>query len=199
MSDIKKKKSNKIFYIVIALLIIVVILALVLKPNNAQTYNTIKVANGNINITVSGTGALKASDSRKEYSKVSTTVDEIYYKEGDAVKIGDIIAQLNNEDYLVTVKSQEIALKQAQNNIASIEKQISNLSIIANQTGYIDDLTIDDNSYVSTSMNISNILMDNNYEIVLQFIYNAKNKINVGDKASICLIESFKYLPGIVT
>ena len=199
MNDIKKKKSNKIFYIVIVLLVIGIILALVLKPSNTKAYNTVKVERDNINITVSGTGALKASDSRKEYSKVSTTVDKVFYKEGDYVKTGDIIAQLDNEDYLITVKSQEIALKQAQNNIDNIEQQINNLSIIANQTGYIDGLTIDANSYVSTSMNVCNVLMDNNYEIVLQFIYNANNKINVGDNALICLVESFKYLPGIVT
>lgn len=185
------------------LIILAVIVSIfVFVSNYAQVpvnYRTAKVERGDIMVVVSGTGSVAASESRKEISKVAARVEEIYFKEGEEVKKGDVIAKLDSSDYEVTVNSQISSVKQAEISKQNTDRQINNLKIIASSKGFVDNLNISEGSYVVTNTKVCDITEPNKYEIELQFLASDVNKIEVGNLASIFLTNSYSYIDGTVT
>ena len=134
----------------------------------AVNYRTTEVESGDVLVVVSGTGSLSATESRKEISKVSARIEEIYFEEGDTVKEGDVIARLDSSDFEVTVNTQKNSLEQAQISKETAERQIKNLKIISKADGFIENLNIQEGSYVVTNTKICDITIPNKYEIKLQ-------------------------------
>lgn len=185
--------------IIIVIVICVVAFMIFNKPEETKSYRTSSVERGDIETIVSGSGALSATKERKEYSKVSAEVDEIYYVEGDKVEEDYPIIKLDSSNYEATVKAQEIAIKQAELSKQNIEKQISDLEIKSETDGYISNLSIEKGSYVTNSMAICNIVKDGRFSVVLQFTYYENNPIQVGSKANITLVDSLTTMSGTVT
>lgn len=185
-------------------IIIVAIIAMVFVwLNNFSkvpiTYRTTEVESGDVTVIVSGTGAIAATESRKEISKVTARVEEIYFKEGDIVKAGDVIAKLDSTDYEVTVNSQKSSLQQAQISKNNADRLVNNLKIISNGDGFINNLNISEGSYVVSNTKVCDIMVPNKYEIDLQFLASSANKIGIGDSARIFLLDSYSYIDGNVT
>lgn len=99
-------KKIKIFFIQLSLvkkiILLVVILAfgyliiskLFLNKNSKVTYQTEKVTKGNLIITVSGSGTVASTNSSNITTEATGVVKTISVKDGDIVKTGDKIAEL---------------------------------------------------------------------------------------------------------
>ncbi len=197
MKEFLKKKWVK-RTLVIAF--IAVLFSVLSNPKKTSVnYRTTEVESGDVLVVVSGTGSLSATESRKEISKVSARIEEIYFEEGDTVKEGDVIARLDSSDFEVTVNTQKNSLEQAQISKETAERQIKNLKIISKADGFIENLNIQEGSYVVTNTKICDITIPNKYEIKLQFLASDVNKIVVGDYANIFLTNSYSYIDGVVT
>jgi multidrug efflux pump subunit AcrA (membrane-fusion protein) len=108
MNKIKKKVSGILqtigkLSLIKKIILIVVILAvgyfvvskLFLNKNNKITYQTEKVAKGNLIVSVSGSGAVASTNSSNITTEATGVVKKIYVKDGDIVKTGDKIAELD--------------------------------------------------------------------------------------------------------
>ena len=173
-SFFKKKWVKRLIILAVIVSIFVFVSNFAQVPVN---YRTAKVERGDIMVVVSGTGSVAASESRKEISKVAARVEEIYFKEGEEVQKGDVIAKLDSSDYEVTVNSQISSVKQAEISKQNTDRQINNLKIIASSKGFVDNLNISDGSYVVTNTKVCDITEPNKYEIELQFLASDVNKI----------------------
>lgn len=170
-----------------------------LKEDKPISYRTADVTRGNIETVVEGNGTITSSESRKVISKVSSEVLQVLHKEGEYVNSGDVIALLDSSSYDATVNSQKIAIEQSKLSINNIQKQINDLTIVANSSGYVSNLTISEGSYVTNTMQICNILESGAYEIILPFVYSEISPIQVGSSAKIILMQNFGELEGTVT
>lgn len=195
-SFFKNKWVKRLIVLVSVILIFVFVSNSFKVPVN---YRTTKVERGDIMVVVSGTGSVAAAESRKEISKVAARVEEIYFKEGEDVKKGDVIARLDSSDYEVTVNSQINSVKQAEISKQNTDRQVNNLKIVASSSGFIDNLNISEGSYVVTNTKVCDITEPNKYEIELQFLASDVNKIEVGNLANIFLTNSYSYIDGVVT
>lgn len=193
----KNKKFKK--WIVILIVIAIVVAIVALNGNKPEEYRTYTVEKRDIETIISGSGTIAASKSRKGYAKVSAEIENIYFKEGDEVHKGDVILKLDANSYESSIKSQNIAIQQSNLSKNAIEKQISDLKIIANATGHISGLSISEGSYVTTAMPICSIVKNGSYEITLQFVYNANNPILVGNKAIVTMTGNYVTLNGTVS
>ena len=193
---IKKKWVKRVLIIAV----IAVIIITFKKPNESNlNYRTTEVESGDVISIISGTGTIGAKESRKEISKVSARVEEIYFEEGDIVKEGDVLAKLDSSDYELTVTTQKNSLHQAQISKENADRQIKNLKILSKADGFIDGLNISEGSYVVANTKICDISVPNKYEIKLQFLASNINKIEVGNYASIFLDNSYSYVDGYVS
>lgn len=192
-------KSGWFKFIIFILVIVVIATIFYFKPEEATNYRTATVSSGDIESYVEGSGAIGASEARKVYAKVSAEVLEVLHKEGETVNSGDVIMRLDSSSYESTVNSQKIAIEQANLSVNNIKKQINDLTIVANATGYVSGLTISEGSYLSNTMSVCNILESDAYEVVLPFVYSETNKIPIGSTAKLTLIQNFSELEGVVT
>lgn len=84
------------------IILIVIILAvgyfafskLFLNKNGKVTYQTEKAAKGNLIITVSGSGSVASTNSSNITTEATGVITKIYVKDGDQIKTGDKIAEL---------------------------------------------------------------------------------------------------------
>ncbi len=194
------KKGKKIVKLIVLVLVIGLIIGVYSIVNAKPTeYRTFTATIGNVETIVDGSGVISASKSRKEYSKVSSEITDIYFEEGEEVKSGDVIMKLDSSIYQNTINSQNIAINQSELSKQTIEKQIRDLNIVANATGYVNNLSIKEGSYITTTMGVCDIVENNAYEIVLQFVYNENALIKVGNRAILTLLNNYSALDGTVT
>ena len=95
-SFFKKKWVKRSIVLAIIVLIFVWLGNFAKVPVN---YRTADVERGDITVSVSGSGTIKAKESRKEISKVTARVEEVFFEEGDEIKEGDVIVKLDSSDY----------------------------------------------------------------------------------------------------
>ncbi len=191
-------KSGWFKFIILLLIIVVIACVFYFKEDEVVSYRTAVVSKSDIESYVEGSGAIEPSESRKVYSKVPSEILEILHEEGDFVNSGDVLAILDSSTYTATVDSQRIAIEQATLSCNNIKKQIDDLNIIANASGYVSALTIKEGSYVTNTMQICDITESGAFEITLPFIYSEANKVQVGNSAKITITQSFTDMDGTV-
>lgn len=194
------KKGKKFIKLILLILVIGLIVSFFVS-NSARPieYRTFKVKRGDIETKISGSGTIAASKARKEHAKVAAEITDVYFYEGDTVKIGDVIMKLDSSTFESNITSQKIAIEQSKLSKETIEKQINDLKIVANADGYINGLTISEGSYVTTSSPVCDIVRNSTYEIVLQYVYNPNNLISVGNSATLTVLNNYALLSGTVT
>jgi HlyD family secretion protein len=98
----------------LALIVLAIAAALLLSrtssPSSAPTVSTTTVASGNIVATVDGSGTIAAAQSLDLPFQTSGTVTQVLVKEGDSVKAGQVLAQLDDRDLQVQLASAQAAL-----------------------------------------------------------------------------------------
>ena len=192
-------KSGWFKFIIVVLIFILLSAMFFSKKDEPETYRTATVTKGDIEAFIEGSGTIVSSESRKVYAKAASEVLEVLHNEGDYVREGDVLVTLDSSSMDATAESQKIAIEQARLSINNIQKQISDLTIVANADGYVSELAITEGSYVTASMPICSVIEQGAYEIVLPFGYNETNKIQVGNAANVILTSNFATLDGVVT
>ncbi len=196
---LKFLKKNWFKILIIILLLLMVVSSFTKKSDSTINYRTTNVKRGDLSVSITGTGAISASESRHEFSKVASTVDEIFFDEGDEVKKGDVIAKLDSSDYEVNIKSQRNAISQAQVSKNNLNRQIANLKIVSNSNGYVGNLNLVEGMYVMPNADICTVTSSQKDEITLQFLSSSAGQIKIGDKAKVLLTGSLSYVEGVVS
>ena len=135
MKEFLKKKWVRI--VLIVMILVIAIGVLLGNRNQNIEYRTTTIERGDIISSISGSGSIAALESRKELAKVSSTVDEIYFEEGDVVNEGDVIIKLDSEAYEMNLKAQETSVKQAEISKETLDRQVNNMKIKSTANGTI--------------------------------------------------------------
>lgn len=197
MKEFLKKKWVRIALIVVVLIIAIVVL-LGNKNQNIE-YRTATIERGDIISSISGSGSIAALESRKELAKVSSTVDEIYFEEGDLVNEGDVIIKLDSEAYEMNLKSQETSVKQAEISKENLTRQVNNMKIKSTANGTIKNLIINEGTYVTNFLHVCDVDSTERYEITLKYLASAADRVSIGNAAEILLVDSYSYVHGYVS
>ena len=125
-----KKKFNKLKIIVPVGIIIFIVIAIAFgnKPQETDSnyVKTEKITLEDIKSFVNSSGTILSKDSYDVSSKVTGEVISILVKEGDLVKKGDILAELNKFSINSKIADTEIQLSIAKENLNQILNQGSN-------------------------------------------------------------------------
>jgi len=175
---ISKKHSKKI----IALIVIVIIAGgyfgskAVSSSKNKVTQNTAKAVKGDLNVMVTGSGAIYSSNEKKLYSKIGATVSSVNYKAGDVVKAGDVIMSFDDS-----------------------YDEGSSLNVKAPFKGVVTGITVNDGENVQSNATVLTISDTSKFK--LQLTYNAVDaaKIAVGQTANVYLTSFMDSVSGTVT
>lgn len=115
MIDAKTFFSNKMnWFLVLLCLVIIAVIGLLIWQKYKQTHQ------GNI---FSGNGRIEATEINIA-PRISEKVKEIYVKEGDYVKVGQILVQMNTDSLEAQLKEANGKLLEAQNTVVVDESKL---------------------------------------------------------------------------
>src|SRR5574344_2175461 len=151
----KKNKKIKIAVIVIVAVVVVAAALLITRKviaSKSSTSTTYTVRQETYEDTIDIAGTVSAANEQMLHAQSDGTVTAVYVKEGDSVKKGDIILQLDdtteqynlaNEDYLIAQKKvtgsmREIELMQKQR--ASLAQKVQDRKVVATFNGVVAEL-----------------------------------------------------------
>lgn len=126
--------------------------------NQTVQQRTARVVRGNITVSVSGSGPIESAQSVDLTSTVASTITAVNFKDGDRVKKGDIIFQLENSDAKDKVDSIKSQIDDINSSISDIQEQIKNLTILDPISGIIKNLNLSEGDKVSNGMTIATII-----------------------------------------
>lgn len=155
------------------------------------------VARGTLTNSIEGSGPV-ASSTRKEVSpKVTSTVEKVYFKEGDAVKIGDLMFELDDTDALLDIENTKNSLEQAQLTLGDNRDSIAALTIKAPFDGQISELNVKAGD--SAGGAILKITDTSKLKLRVPFNGLAVSELSVGRKVTVNLEDLMQSVEGTVT
>jgi len=202
--DLKITKKRAIIIV-----ISVVAVAVLIKSNIIQnkffaakktvTQNTQTVKKGNIVVGISGSGPISFTNSSKIYSKTNGTINKLNYKEGDAVKAGDVIYELDPADAQAAIDSNKNNLSQSQISAVPTNQDVANLSIKAPTTGLITKISVNKGDTVQKGGNVATIADTSKLKVSLTYDSADFAKIAVGQGADVVITTTGLSIRGVVT
>lgn len=167
------------------------------KNLSAQQQRTEPVTKGDLKVTVTGSGAISSSSRVDVYPGVNSTITKTYFKEGDKVKAGDLMYELDDSDALLNIENIRNNIEQTQISQNSTESDISKLKVIAPASGYISGLTAREGDNAGKGSTVLSISESSEFKLTVPF--NSFVKINIGQEAEVVFPGSFESLTGKVT
>lgn len=82
--------------------------------SNANRYYTVAAEKSNLDVTVSATGTVEATQTKDVVANNSGTVQSLNVKVGDTVKLGDTIAKVQSDDIDAAVNKSNLTVQQQQ-------------------------------------------------------------------------------------
>ena len=157
------------------------------------------VEKGNIELTVTGSGAIESSSTKDVAAEVSAKVKAVNIKVGDIVKKGDILFELDSSDLETQIRNKQKTVTNYQKTVNEYNEDIKNLNVYSDVSGYIKNLTIDKGDEVNKNSKIFEIVDDSYYVFTTNFRYNSNNPIEIGDTVTMMINESFEHMEGTVS
>jgi len=147
------------------------------------TYSEITAERGNIENTISGSGSVSPVLSYDILALESGEVLYAPYEEGDTVKKGDLLYQLDDSDKQLAIERQQNSVDQTSLTVSDARENLQNATIRAPGSGYVGDLSLEvgdnANGKVATIYNYETA------EVTADFYTWQAQKLSVGQSVSL--------------
>ena len=168
------------------------------SAKSEQKYSENKVVKGNIEVLISGSGAVTSSTKKDITSKVTSTVSSIYFKEGDSVKAGDMLVELDGRDINLSVNKTKLNIEKAKSSLQDLQNNLRDLNVKSPISGYISDIKAVVGDNVNNGTEIGTITDTNNLKLNARFNESQINKISLGSGAKVYLQDYMDIVSGTV-
>ncbi|MCX7920879.1 MAG: HlyD family efflux transporter periplasmic adaptor subunit [Clostridia bacterium] len=214
MEPVPVNKGKKVFkkgvprFVIIGIICVVVLgglaLTYALKGNPfakeaAVQQRTARVVKGNLNISISGSGPIASSNRVEVASGVQGTITKANFKEGDKVKAGDLLFELDDSDAKSNIEKIKSDIAQMQVTVDDNKKSLSNLTIKAPFGGQVTEVVPKAGDVLQKNATILTITDSSKLKAVVQFSGSLINKISTGQKAVINIQDLMQSVNGTVT
>lgn len=207
--SIKKSKWNRkkiiTFSIVGVVIIAIVTGVIIVTMNNASkstlatAQRTTKVKKGNIEVSITGSGTITSSSTSDLMSNADGKITKAYFSEGDTVKKGDLLYEIDDTDAKLNIQKIENSISQAQLSVNSNQKNYNNLTIIAPFSGKVTNISAEAGENVNNGMSLFTITETSKLKLSVPFSTTYTPNIKVGQKAQVHLQELMDTVDGVVT
>jgi HlyD family secretion protein len=199
MEVLRKFVSKK--YIIILFIIIAIVSGLIYYFKFRTVSTDIKqqfasVSYGQISSSIKGTGTLISSDKTDISARVSGTILKVNFKEGDKVKAGDIIFEMDDTDGIAKVRQLNDSINQAKitsnNNLSSIYK----LNLTAPFSGQISNIQVKTGDITGKNSTILTLTDLSKLKIQIPFNASAIGVIKVNQPITLYIADIMQSVTG---
>jgi HlyD family secretion protein len=204
---IKKILSKKVVIILCVLAAVAIGAAIavpkILKSRLASagvvTQKTAVAKVGSIKVSVSGSGTIYYKDTYSASSTVASKLKKLYFKEGDTVKKGDLIAELDDSDAvdsLSTSKSNYLQNTKTNNDTIG---NVAKLTIKAPFTGQVSDIQVKLGDKVSKGAKLFTLTDSSKLKLAVPFNSVDAAKLQAGQTVDVYVTSFMQPVKGTIT
>lgn len=191
-SKLKNKKTKKRIGIAV-LLCLLIAAATVAGMNyatsksagNVSNQQTAAVGKGDLSILVSGSGPIGATSKYDVTSNVNGTLTKIYFKDGDQVKAGDLIFEIDDKDARLQIKQLENSIAQTVLSQEHSLKELQYDTITAPIDGEAAALQVKEGDSVSKNGTVLTITDKSRLKLLVSFNNAYRNKLGIGQAVAV--------------
>lgn len=201
MIDFIKGKYKMILVAVVILVALIgTYLAFAGKASKVSaSYMEIPVTRRDIKVSISGSGTLNSSY-RQQLSAIDAgTVKKVYFKEGDKVKAGDVIFELDDSSVLSQIEKTRLNIRQAQMDLDSSKNDALNLTVHSPISGQVKGLRISEGDTVSKGMEICTVEDSSTLKVSVPFNGKQIESFYVGQEATLYVQDYMCTLNGRIS
>lgn len=140
---------------------------------------------GDLSVIVSGSGPISSSEKYTLTSNVNGTLTNIYFKDGDKVKEGDLIFEIDDKDTALQIKQLRNSIAQVQLTLESNITDFQAGTVVAPIDGEILDLQVKERDSISNNGTLLNITDKSKLKLLVPFINTHRNKLSIGQKVTV--------------
>lgn len=166
---------------------------------NAQQQQTARVIKGNLSISITGSAPITSSNRRELSPKVTSKITKVYFKEGDNVKAGDVLFELDDTDAQLNVENTKNSIAQTQLTQTNNQKSVTGLNVKAPFSGQVTNIQAKSGDTIGKGASILTITDNSRLKVTLPFNGSGVAGISVGQKATVNLQDLMQSVDGVVT
>lgn len=145
----QRKRRIRMLSVLAAVVVVLVVAAAVLVPlltagdpaTSVLTWQVSALSEGEISTSISGSGTLAARNAATFTAPADAVVEEVLYRAGDSVSVGDTLLTLSSDALDEELESLEEELNTLQSSLATASQEASSLYITAPKAGVVKQLT----------------------------------------------------------
>lgn len=200
-------KKIRIKYIIIAVVLIAALGAayifyfqkLLSTSKTSAVLQFATVRKGDISVTVSGSGPIETANSLNITPKVNGTVTKVFFKQGDKVKKGDLMYELDDSDAMLNVENIKNQIEQTKLTQNNNNKSLNGLKVVAPFSGVVSNINVSEGDNLQKSSPILTITDQSKLKMTVPFNGIDANEIKTGMKADVYLQNVMQAIEGTVT
>lgn len=196
-----KRHKKKTIIIIIVFLAAFGVYHFIIKGKNANAagkFAEFKVTRKDISITISGSGTVKSSYRQEISPKVDGTITKVNFKQGDSVKEGELMIELEDQNIRKQIERTKLSIKQAEKNLEKANQDILNLSVTAPIPGQVINFNVNAGDNINKGADICTINDNSRLVLTVPFNKNQAGKIYAGQKAEVYLQDYMQVVQGRV-
>lgn len=209
MKSNQENKFKKIFtmkrLIILIVLVIVAVAAVVFfrsrrtLASNTMELRTAVARTGEISTTVTGSGPISSSNRTTFTAKSAGTVSAVYFKEGDRVKAGDELVDIDSQDAQNNYDNAESNLEQMQETQNGNMDDLNSLTVTAPFNGQVTNLSADIGDTIGKNAAILTLVDTSKLKLTLSFAASGIKDITVGKDVTVNIQDLMDTIGGKVT
>ncbi len=169
------------------------------KLNTGQSLQTAVAKKGDISVKVSGSGPLASGETSDITPKSDGTVTMVYFKEGDTIKAGDLMYELDDSDARLDLEKVRVSVAQAQLESSSNLSDIGNLKAAAPFSGQVSNIQVKTGDVLNKNGNMLRLTDKTNLKLTVPFNSADAAEISPGMKAVVHVKNLMQSVEGTVT
>ena len=179
--------------------------------DSMQTYTESEASRQDIQLTLSATGTIEPANQYEVTSSVQGEVLSCTFEEGDEVKKGDVMYEIDSSDAESSVEQAQLSLQQSQNSYnQTLEslgqnsynqtlESLDDLTVTSKKSGMITELYVEVGDEVQSGATIADVRDSSIMELTVPFNSSDVSSFSVGSSATVTMDSSFETLTGTVT
>ncbi|WP_373163669.1 efflux RND transporter periplasmic adaptor subunit [Agathobaculum sp. Marseille-P7918] len=204
----KKKKRRKLKKKIVIPVALLVVLAGIFgvrhfflsgKGEVTQTFTESEASRQDIQLTLSATGTIEPANQYDVTSSVQGEVLSCTFEEGDEVKKGDTLYEIDSTDAQNSIEQAQLSLQQSQNSYNQTVESLDDLNIKSEKAGVVTKLYVDEGDQVQAGATIADVRDSSSMELTVPFNASDAATFSVGSAATVTMDSSFETLTGTVT
>lgn len=169
------------------------------KADEVQTYIEAEATRQDIQKTLSATGTIQPANQYNVTSSVQGDVLSCTFEEGDTVKKGDTLYEIDKTDAQNQIKQAKFQLEQSRNSYNQTAESLNDLTVTSKKSGMITELYVEVGDEVQAGAKIADVRDSSAMELRVPFNSADVSKFGVGSTATVTMDSSFETLTGSVT